>query len=155
MLATAALVVSASAWSGQFADGLAARERGDFAAAFNAFKPLAQSGDANSQFQLSLLYFAGQGVKADSKQALYWLRQAATRGNTQAQSNLGTAFNMGRGVPQDAIKAYAWLNMASASGDSIASTNRDVVARKMTSQQLNQARALAQVCQQGNFVPCL
>lgn len=45
----------------------------------NTFKPLAQSGDANSQFQLSLIYAAGKGVKADSKEALYWLRQAAIR----------------------------------------------------------------------------
>jgi TPR repeat protein len=44
---------------GPFEDGMAARERGDYAAAFGAFKPLAASGDANSQFQLSLLYATG------------------------------------------------------------------------------------------------
>ena len=109
MLTISALVASASACSGQFEDGLAAREKGDYARAVNTFKPLAQSGDANSQFQLSLLYAAGKGVKADSKEALYWLRQAAIQGNSQAQSNLGNAFNMGSEVPQDTIKAYAWL----------------------------------------------
>lgn len=155
MLAMSTLVASASVWPGPFEDGLAARDRGDFAAAVHTFKPLAQSGDANSQFQLSLLYAAGKGVKADNKQALYWLRQAATRGNTQAQSNLGNAFNMGREVAQDTIKAYAWLSMASASGDSVASTNREVVARKMSPLQLEQGKALAKVCLQGNFKPCL
>jgi|GEM_PF-1692298 len=155
MLAMSTLVVSASVWPGPFEDGLAARDRGDFAAAVHTFKSLAQSGDANSQFQLSLLYAAGKGVKADNKQALYWLRQAATRGNTQAQSNLGNAFSMGREVAQDTIKAYAWLSMASAGGDSVASTNRDVVARKMSPLQLEQGKALAQVCLQGNFKPCL
>ena len=79
MLTISALVASASAWSGQFEDGLAAREMGDYARAVNTFKPLAQSGDANSQFQLSLIYAAGKGVKADSKEALYWLRQASIR----------------------------------------------------------------------------
>jgi len=155
LLTISALVASASVWPGPFEDGLVARDRGDFASAVHTFKQLAQSGDANSQFQLSLLYAAGTGVKADHKQSLYWLRQAATRGNTQAQSNLGNAFHMGRAVAQDSIKAYAWLSMASAGGDSIASTNRDVVARKMSSQQLEQGKALAHECLQGNFKPCL
>lgn len=155
VLATSTLIASASVWSGPFEDGLAARDKGDFASAVHIFKPLAQSGDANSQFQLSLLYAAGKGAQADNKQALYWLRQSATRGNTQAQSNLGNAFHMGREVAQDTIKAYAWLSMASAGGDSAASTNLNVVARKMSPLQLNQGKALAQVCLQGNFKPCL
>jgi len=83
------------------------------------------------------------------------LRQAATQGNAQAQSNLGVAFNMGRGVPQDPIKAYAWLSMAVTAGDSMAATNRDVVVRKLSPQQLEQAKGLAKDCQQGNFKPCL
>lgn len=155
MLTVSALVASASGWPGPFEDGLAARDTGDFASAVHTFKQLAHSGDANSQFQLSLLYAAGKGLKADSKQALYWLRQAATRGSTQAQSNLGNAFHTGRAVPQDVIRAYAWLSMASAGGDSVASTNRDVVARKMSPLQLDQGKALAQICLQGNFKPCL
>lgn len=154
-LALAVLLTSAYAWPGQFEDGLNARDRGDYSNAFNTFKQLASSGDASSQFQLSLLYSGGKGVRVDNKQALYWLQQAATRGNTQAQSNLGVAFNMGRGVPQDSIKAYAWLSIAAAVGDSMAATNRDVVARKLSPQQLEQARGLAKDCQQGNFKPCL
>jgi TPR repeat protein len=141
--------------SGQFEDGLAARDRGDVSTAFRTFKQLANSGDASSQFQLSLLYSAGKGVNADGKQALYWLRQAATRGNVQAQSNLGVAFNMGRGVTQDPIKAYAWLSIAASGGDSVASTNRDVVARKLSPVQLEQAKALANNCLQEYFKPCL
>lgn len=149
------LLASAIGWSGQFEDGLAARDRGDFSTAFRTFKQLATTGDANSQFQLSLLYSAGKGVNADGKQALHWLQQAATRGNVQAQSNLGVAFNMGRGVSQDPIKAYAWLSIAASGGDSVASTNRDVVARKLSPVQLEQAKALASNCLQENFKPCL
>jgi len=155
VLAISVLMTSVSAWPGQFEDGLSARDRGDYSTAFTTFKQLASSGDANSQFQLSLLYSGGKGVKVDAVQALYWLRQAATHGNAQAQSNLGVAFNMGRGVPQDPIKAYAWLSIAVAAGDSIAATNRDVVARKLSPQQLEQAKGLAKDCQQGNLKPCL
>ena len=155
LLAVSVLLTAANAWPGQFEDGLSARDRGDYPSAFNTFKLLASSCDASSQFQLSLLYSGGKGVKVDSVQALYWLQQAAIRGNAQAQSNLGVAFNMGRGVPQDPIKAYAWLSIAVAAGDSMAATNRDVVARKLSPQQLEQAKGLTKDCQQGNFKPCL
>ena len=155
VLAISVLLTAGQAWPGQFEDGLSARDRGDYSTAFTKFKQLASSGDANSQFQLSLLYSGGKGVKVDGVQSLYWLRQAATHGNAQAQSNLGVAYNMGRGVPQDPIKAYAWLSIAAAAGDSMAATNRDVVARKLSPLQLEQAKGLANDCQQGNFKPCL
>ena len=155
ILVISVLLAAGQAWPRQFEDGLSARDRGDYSTAFNTFKQLASSGDASSQFQLSLLYSAGKGVRVDSAQSLYWLRQAAIRGNAQAQSNLGVAFNMGRGVPQDPIKAYAWLSLAVTAGDSMAATNRDVVARKLSPQQLEQAKGLTTDCQLGNFKPCL
>jgi TPR repeat protein len=155
LVVTGLLMHCVSCWSGQLGEGLAARERGDFTAAFSTFKPLASSGEANAQFQLSLLYAFGQGVKADVKESLYWLRQAATQGHVLAQSNLGVAFNRGRGVPQNEIKAYAWFTMAASAGDAVATTNKGVASRKFTPAQLAQAKALALECQQGNFKPCL
>jgi TPR repeat protein len=149
------LLSSVSAWCAQLEDGIAARERGDFKAAFSAFSQLASKGDARSQFQLSLLYTYGRGVTPDAKAALYWLRQAAIHGDAQAQSNLGVAFNRGRGVPQDEIKAYAWFTLAARAGDAVAATNREVASNKFTSAQLEQAKSLALLCQQGNFIPCL
>jgi TPR repeat protein len=149
------LLSSIAAWCGQLEDGIAARERGEFKSAFNVFSQLASKGDARSQFQLSLLYTFGKGVTPDAKAALYWLRQAAIHGDSQAQSNLGVAFNRGRGVPQDEIKAYAWFTMAASAGDAVAATNRDVASRKFTLVQLEQAKALALQCRQGNFRPCL
>lgn len=155
-LAMAGLLLSSSAGRcGQLEDGVAARARGDFKAAFSAFSQLANYGNAQGQFQLSLLYTFGMGVKPDAKTALYWLRQAAIHGDSQAQGNLGVAFNRGRGVPQDEVKAYAWFTMAASSGDAVAATNREVASRKFTPLQLEQAKALALICQGGNFKPCL
>lgn len=157
-LATMAALVSclsASAFSGTLQEGIAARDRADYASALDVFRQLAAAGNADGQFQLSLLYAAGKGVPGDSKQALYWLKEAAVHGHGPAQSNLGVAFNRGRGVPQNAIKAYAWLQIAAASGDRLAITNRDLVARKLTAVQLAQARALAQDCLQNHFKACL
>jgi hypothetical protein len=154
-LSVIAIALPSLTCAGQYEDAMLARDRGDFSAAFRSFKQLASSGDANSQFQLSMLYTSGKGATADNKQALYWLKQAATHGQVMAQSNLGVAFNMGRVIPQDIPKAYAWLSIAAISGDSVATTNRDVVARKLTANQLERAKALAQTCLSGNFTPCL
>ena len=155
VVAALGLVASSLATAGPFEDGVAARERGDYFAAFDIFKPLASSGDSSSQFQLSLLYSTGKGVQQNSKESLYWLQMSATRGNAQAQSNLGVAFNRGLGVQQDAVKAYAWLSMAAASGDTMAATNLNVVSRKLSPQQLELAKILAKDCLKGNFRPCL
>lgn len=144
-----------AAWCGQLEDGIAASERGDFKSAFSVFSQLASNGNAQGQFQLSLLYTFGRGVKPDAKTALYWLRQAAIHGDSPAQSNLGVAFNRGRGVPQDEIKAYAWFTLAATAGDAVAVTNREIAGRKFTPAQLEQAKALALICQGGNFKPCL
>lgn len=120
-------------------------------------KTAATSGDAAAQFQFSLLYDSGRGTPHDAKAALYWLRLSATHGNPQAQSNLGVAFSKGRGVVQDLIRAYTWFAAAAAaaSGDSVAITNRDVVARKLTEQQVSQAKALLVQCQSSGLTSCL
>jgi TPR repeat protein len=149
------LLAAGSCVCGTFEDGMAARDGGDYAAAFNAFKPLAASGDANSQFQLSLLYSAGRGVGASPWEAHRWLVQAAIRGQVQAQSNLGSAFQAGRSFPQDLLKAYAWFSVAASTGDRVATTNRDVVARKLTPQQLVQANEMAKRCPLEAFKSCL
>jgi len=94
-------------------------------------------------------------VNSDPREALRWLEQAAIRGHVQAQSNLGNAFNAGREVPQNFLKAYAWLSIAAAGGDSVAITNRDIVAKKLTNLQIDQANALAMQCSTGNFRSCL
>jgi TPR repeat protein len=149
------MVTASYCWAATLQDAMSAKDRGDFAGAFSQFKQLAASGDAAAQFQLSLLYNAGRGTKLDAKEALYWLRVSATHGNPEAQSNLGVAFSKGRGVVHDPIRAYAWFAAAAASGDSVAITNRDVLAGRLTEQQLLQARALLIQCQHSGFTPCL
>lgn len=71
MLTISTLVASASACSGQFEDGLAAREKGDYARAVNTFQPLAQSGDANTN--LGNAFNMGREVPQDTIKAYAWL----------------------------------------------------------------------------------
>lgn len=136
-------------------DALQARSRGDYAAAAQQFRQLAAAGNASAAFQLSLLYASGQGVKADVRESVRWLKMAAVGGDAQAQTNLGVAFAKGRGVLQDDGKAYVWFSKAAGSGDSVALTNRDIAARKLSTQQLNQANDLLAQCQGPHLDACL
>jgi len=145
-LAILTLVGATMARASTFDDAVAAKQRGDFSGALSQFRQLASAGDTSAQFELSLLYLNGKGGPQNSKESMYWLKQAAMRGYLPAQSNLGVVFNRGRYLPQDGVKAYIWSSMAADSGDSVAMTNRDVAARKLTPTQLELAKALALEC---------
>jgi uncharacterized protein len=49
----------------------------------------------------------------------------------------------GHGVIQDNIRAHMWLNIAAAKGHKVAPTTRDIIAEKMTPQQIAEAQRLA------------
>ena len=57
-----ALVLTGGAAAGPYEEGVAAYGRGDYATAVRLWRPLAQQGDAEAQFNLALMYFEGKGV---------------------------------------------------------------------------------------------
>ena len=84
---------------------------------------------------------------AQHPQALRQDRRAAEQGDADAQSNLGLMYGLGRGVPRDYIRAHMWLTLAMSrvrgeDGASFART-RHSVAKKMTGEQIAEARRLA------------
>ena len=64
-LALTIMALAIPANAGPFEDGLAAAQRGDYAAALNFWKPLAEKGDAAAQNFLGLIYDEGQGPQDD------------------------------------------------------------------------------------------
>ena len=84
--------------AGPFEDAKAAFERGDAAAAFKLFKPLAEEGDASAQFWLGQMYDLGKGVQQNLSEASLWYRRAAEQGNVMAQHNLGHMYESGEGT---------------------------------------------------------
>ncbi|MTW23223.1 serine/threonine-protein kinase [Allochromatium palmeri] len=106
-----------------FADGMAAFDRGDYQQAFAIWQPLAEQGDANAQFYLGKMYFNGQGVAKDYSQALQWYRKSAKQGFAQAQNNLGSMYTNGEGVAQDDAQAVQWYRKAAAQGADLAQFN--------------------------------
>ena len=66
-------------------DGVAAGEKGAFAAALRLLTPLAEQGDAKAQFNLGLMYAKGIGVAQDYVKAhMWWNIATIDRGSENA-----------------------------------------------------------------------
>ncbi len=69
--------------------GVDAWQQGDYDKAVSLWRPLAQAGDPDAQFNLGQANKLGRGVKADMAAALDWYRKAAAQGHVRAEDNLG------------------------------------------------------------------
>ena len=119
------------------------------------YRLAAEQGDAKAQFSIGVKYANGRGVLQDYKEAVKWYRLAAEQGLAAAQSNLGAMYDNGHGVLQDYVRAHMWYNLASAAGGSeYGTTNRDIIAKKMTPNQIEKAQEMAKACQARNFKGC-
>ena len=122
-----------------FAEGLAAYDGGDYAAALRTWRALAEAGHLEAQVALASLYMNGEGVPPDRAAALHWYARAGQAGHPVAQLNLGDIYNRGLGVPRDVVAAYVWFSLAAAQGRAWAAAQRDTLAREMTPAQRAEA----------------
>jgi TPR repeat protein len=134
-----ALTVSAA----DFSAGLNAYQKKDYAAAVKEWRPLAEEGDAPSQFNLGLLYIDGLGVPQDYGTAVSWFERSAQQDYAKAQLNLGALYASGKGVKRDYVQAYKWLNVCAAKAEPKCVAQRDLVAEKLKPKQLATAQKLA------------
>src|SRR5512141_173300 len=102
--------------AGQFENATKAYERGDYKTAYRLFKPLAEQGNADAQYNLGIMYDHGQGVPQAYTKAVRWYRKAAEKGLAQAQFNLGWAYGKGQGIAQDYAEAVRWYRKAAEKG---------------------------------------
>ena len=100
------------------------------------FKKAAESGLPDAQYNLGVRYSQGLGVQPDDKQAVHWFAAAAKAGLPDAQYNPSVRYLHGRGQIKDDAEAYKWFNLAAAAGNIDASEARDLIAWKMTSEQI-------------------
>ncbi len=142
-LALVIMALAVPAYAGPLEDGVAARQRGDYATAIRIWRPLAEQGHARAQSNLGFMYSNGEGVPQDYAEAVKWYRMAAEQGNAEAQHNLGVSYAKGEGVPLDDMLAYMWFNLAAAQGHEKAKKNRDIVASTMTPDQIAEAERMA------------
>jgi len=128
-----------------YQEGVDAYAKGNFAVALEKFKPLAEGGNMQAQFNLGVMYRQGQGVPQDDKQAVDWWSKAAEQGHVEAQDNLGLRYARGQGVAQDWEQADKWFTISAASGNETALKNKKVVEMHMPPEKIVGANAMAQV----------
>ena len=97
---------------------------------------LAKSGDAGAQYELGRRYSNGIGTRRDNKQALKWLRKSAEWGNGEAQFQLARMLAKSGELPE----AYTWLVLASRNGKQNAKEESNLLAAKLSGEQLAFAR---------------
>ena len=134
VLAITLYIVSVSVATAQdFDKGLDAYSAGDYQTALREWRPLADRGESDVQFNMGVMYYSGRGVPQDYAEAEKWWRLAAEQGNADAQNNLGAMYQLGAGVLQSNVMAHMWYNIASANGDPRSGERRDKRAGLMTS----------------------
>jgi TPR repeat protein len=118
----------------------------DMAEAAKWYRLAAESGSTRAMTSLAWMYMTGSGIAIDQNEAMKWYKTAAEKGYVPAQYRVGYMYGQGLGVSQDLMESYAWSNLAASSVVADAETKqgatayRNMIAKKLTSDQLYQAR---------------
>lgn len=115
----------------------------DYAEAVKWYRKAAEQGLARAQHNLGYMYARGAGVAQDFAEAAKWYRKAADQGLARAQNNLGYLYAKGEGVARDDVLAHMWFDLAADQDYPHARRIRDLVAGRMTSEQIAEAQRLA------------
>jgi len=116
IVAIFSLAFTATVAAGDYENGRAAYDIGNFEKALAIWAPAAESGDTDSQYGMGLLYSEGIVVPMDDTQALKWFGLAADQGHGEAQYKLGVMHANGWGVPMDETEAMKWYELAANNG---------------------------------------
>lgn len=133
----------------------------DYAQAAHWYLKAADQSHPLAQFNLGMMYAAGQGVPRDATKSMEWMQKAAHLGDAGAQHYIGIKHHRASldGLPETApesrIEAYKWLQLASAQGYRSAEAAWAFVALGMTRQDIADAnrRIAAFVPAQANQPP--
>ena len=114
LVAAAMLFASAAPLSAQSVRaGIDAWQRADYAGAVAIWRPLAEKGDADAEFNLAQAYRLGRGVPTNLSAAKTWFERAASQGHVDAQTTLGLLlFQNG-----DQLNGLKWLKKAADQGE--------------------------------------
>lgn len=103
----------------------------------------AKQGYLRAQTELARMYRTGDHVKEDLAKAVEWYRKAADAGDVGAQLFVADAYAYGHGVKIDYVEAYKWYDIALEYWGSLAVRARDVIAEKLTPEQVAEAERRA------------
>lgn len=114
LIASALIALIAAPISAQSVkNGIDAWQRADYSGAVAIWRPLAEKGDADAEFNLGQAYRLGRGVPTNLAAAKTWFERAANQGHVDAETTLGLLLfqngNQGEGL--------TWLKKAALQGE--------------------------------------
>ena len=114
LVAAALLIATAGPLQAQSVKaGIDAWQRSDYAGAVNIWRPLAEKGDADAEFNLGQAYRLGRGVATNLSAAKTWFERAANQGHLDAETTLGLLLFQNN-EQADGLK---WLKKAAERGE--------------------------------------
>ncbi|MDZ4262541.1 MAG: tetratricopeptide repeat protein [Pseudomonadota bacterium] len=125
----------------------------DLAKAVAWYSKAAEQGDSAAQNNLGTLYYNGKGVPQDFEKARNLYTKAAEQGSETALFNLGVMFRDGDGIKKNLVSAHIYFNLSAAKGDTDAKTERNTIARKLSSENLKAAQQYASAWKTGDKLP--
>ena len=96
-----------------------------------------------AQTELARMYRTGDGVLQNFTEMVIWYERAAEQGDVGAQLFLADSYAYGYGVEPDIVQAYMWYQIAIEYWGPLAVRARDVVAERMSPEQIEEAIQLA------------
>jgi TPR repeat protein len=108
-----------------------------------AMEAMAGKGDIESQFELGLNLYHGNGIVSDKKKAAERFTQAAEQGHVGASALLGRMYLNGDTVTKDLVQGYRLLERAASRGNTLAQADISEAPKTMTPAQLAEASEIA------------
>lgn len=88
-LAASLLAIASPSLSQNVKAGIEAWQKAEYAKAVEIWRPLAEGGDADAQFNLGQAYRLGRGIPVNLSAAKIWFERAASQNHTEAETTLG------------------------------------------------------------------
>jgi|GEM_PF-7030297 len=99
-------------------------------------------------------YYYGINTLKDYQSALKWCRISAQSGYTPSQYILAAMYILEQGVSIDLPRGLVWQSLAATSGIEAVIKGRDLLAERLTSQELDEAKIILQACLAQNWNYC-
>jgi hypothetical protein len=113
VVAAVAIWVAAPLCAQSVKAGIEAWQRADYSGAVSIWRPLAEKGDADAQFNLGQAYRLGRGVQTNLAAAKTWFERAAKQDHVDAETTLGLLLFQNN----DQAEGLKWLKKASEKGE--------------------------------------
>ena len=118
-------------------------DAGKFVEARTLLYPYAQSGNADAEELIGIMYALGLGVERNDERAFEWYLRSALKGHPGAQSGVGWYYEVGRGMPApDLVRGYMWYVLSAIGGDPDAAISQEEIIKKMSKDQIERAHIL-------------